>query len=99
MCHKMIADYNTMPHMFSECNRLYFSTRGLSPCAIRISEKYLEILNKTIIFAAKKNNYMRIISKSTLVEYYTKEPKSKTALEEWYEKTKKSEWFRSYGTD
>ena len=35
---------------------------------------------------------MRIISKSTLVEYYTKEPKAKTALEEWYEKTKKSEW-------
>jgi mRNA interferase HigB len=35
---------------------------------------------------------MRIISKSTLIEYYTKEPKAKTALEEWYEKTKKSEW-------
>ena len=35
---------------------------------------------------------MRIISKSTLVEYYTKNPQSKTALEEWYEKTKKSEW-------
>ena len=31
---------------------------------------------------------MRIISKSTLVEYYTKNPQSKTALEEWYEKTK-----------
>ena len=35
---------------------------------------------------------MRIISKSKLIEYYTKEPKAKTALEEWYEKTKKSEW-------
>ena len=35
---------------------------------------------------------MRIISKSTLVEYYTKNPQSKTALEEWYEKTKKAEW-------
>lgn len=35
---------------------------------------------------------MRIISKSTLVNYYTKVPQSKTALEEWYEKTKKSEW-------
>lgn len=35
---------------------------------------------------------MRIISKSTLVEYYIKVPKAKTALEEWYEKTKKSEW-------
>jgi mRNA interferase HigB len=78
--------------MFKINRKTFGSTRGLSPCAIRISEKYLEILNKTIIFAAKKNNYMRIISKSTLVEYYTKEPKSKTALEEWYEKTKKSEW-------
>ena len=35
---------------------------------------------------------MRIISKSTLVDYYTKVPQSKTALEEWYEKAKKSEW-------
>jgi mRNA interferase HigB len=35
---------------------------------------------------------MRIISRSTLVEYYSKEPQSKTALEEWYVKAKKSEW-------
>lgn len=35
---------------------------------------------------------MRIISKSTLVEYFTKVPQSKTALEEWYERTKKAEW-------
>ena len=35
---------------------------------------------------------MRIISKSTLVEYYSKVPQAKTALEEWYEKTKKAEW-------
>lgn len=35
---------------------------------------------------------MRIISKSKLVEYFTKVPQSKTALEEWYEKTKKAEW-------
>lgn len=35
---------------------------------------------------------MRIIAKSTLVEYYTKKPQAKSALEEWYEKTKKSEW-------
>ena len=35
---------------------------------------------------------MRIISKSTLIDYYTKVPQSKTALEEWYEKAKKSEW-------
>jgi mRNA interferase HigB len=44
------------------------------------------------ICSEKENNTMRIISKSTLIEYYTKEPKAKTALEEWYEKTKKSEW-------
>lgn len=35
---------------------------------------------------------MRIISKSTLVEFYTKEPQSKSALEEWYEKTRRAEW-------
>ena len=35
---------------------------------------------------------MRIISKSTLVEYFTKVPQAKTALEEWHEKTKKAEW-------
>lgn len=35
---------------------------------------------------------MRIIARSTLVEYYTKNPQAKSALEEWYEKTKKSEW-------
>ena len=39
-----------------------------------------------------KTTKMRIISKSTLVEYYTKNPQSKTALEEWFEKTKKAEW-------
>jgi mRNA interferase HigB len=40
---------------------------------------------------------MRIIAKSTLVEYYTKNPQAKSALEEWYEKTKKSD-IRFVGT-
>jgi mRNA interferase HigB len=35
---------------------------------------------------------MRIIAKSTLVAYYTKEPKAQTALEEWYEKTRRANW-------
>jgi len=35
---------------------------------------------------------MRIIAKSTLVAYYTKNPQSKVALEDWYEKTKEAEW-------
>lgn len=35
---------------------------------------------------------MRIIAKSALVEYYSRNPQAKSALEEWYEKTKKSEW-------
>lgn len=35
---------------------------------------------------------MRIIAKSTLVAYYTKNPQSKVALEDWYEKTKAAEW-------
>ncbi len=35
---------------------------------------------------------MRVIAKSTLVEYYAKNPLAKTALEDWYEKTKNAEW-------
>lgn len=35
---------------------------------------------------------MRIIAKSTLVAYYTKNPQSKSALEDWFEKTKEAEW-------
>ena len=35
---------------------------------------------------------MRVISKSALIEFYTKIPQSKTALEEWHEKTKKAHW-------
>ena len=35
---------------------------------------------------------MRIIAKGTLVEYYTKNPQSKAALESWYDKTKRAEW-------
>lgn len=35
---------------------------------------------------------MRVIAKSTLVEYYTKNPLAKTVLEDWYEKTKNAEW-------
>ena len=35
---------------------------------------------------------MRIIAKSTLVAYYTKNPLSKSALEDWFEKTKEAEW-------
>lgn len=35
---------------------------------------------------------MRIIAKSTLVEYYTKNPQAKIALEDWYNKTAQAEW-------
>ena len=35
---------------------------------------------------------MHIISKSKLVEYYTKNPQSKVALLSWYEKTRKASW-------
>ena len=34
---------------------------------------------------------MRIIARSTLVEYYTKNPQSKSALESWYQTTLKAE--------
>ena len=35
---------------------------------------------------------MRIIAKRTLVEYYTKNPLAKSALESWYQTTIKAEW-------
>jgi len=35
---------------------------------------------------------MRIFVYKALVDYYTKHPESKMALEEWFIKTKKSEW-------
>ena len=35
---------------------------------------------------------MRIIAKSTIVAYYTKNPQSKSALQDWYDKTKEAEW-------
>ncbi|MBQ6653587.1 MAG: type II toxin-antitoxin system HigB family toxin [Prevotella sp.] len=35
---------------------------------------------------------MRIVAKSTLTNYYAQNPQAKTALEDWYEKTKKAEW-------
>ena len=41
---------------------------------------------------AEDTDGMRIIAKSTLVAYYTENPQSKAALEDWYEKTKAAEW-------
>lgn len=35
---------------------------------------------------------MRIISRKTLISFYTTHPQAKTALEEWYRKTEKAEW-------
>ena len=35
---------------------------------------------------------MRIISRGTLVAYYSRNPDARTALEEWFQKTRKSEW-------
>lgn len=35
---------------------------------------------------------MHIVSKKTLVAYYTKHPQAKDALEEWYSKTRRSHW-------
>lgn len=32
---------------------------------------------------------MRVIAKRTLVEFYTKHPQAKVALEDWYEKVTK----------
>ncbi|RUM68714.1 MAG: type II toxin-antitoxin system HigB family toxin [Sulfurovum sp.] len=35
---------------------------------------------------------MNVISKRTIVEFYTKNPQSKTALEVWHSDARKSEW-------
>ena len=35
---------------------------------------------------------MRVIKRQTLIEYYTKEPKAKDALEYWFDKTRKAVW-------
>lgn len=51
----------------------------------------MEKPNKRDIFVRKLNG-MRIIARSTLVAYYTKNPQAKTALEDWYEKTKTAQW-------
>lgn len=40
----------------------------------------------------QSNAVMRIIAKSTLVEYYTKHPQAQQPLEDWYEITKRAEW-------
>lgn len=40
----------------------------------------------------QKNCNMRIIARSTLVAYYTKNPQSRVALEDWYNKTKEAKW-------
>ena len=56
------------------------------------SPKIIWNFRTILLYLYPKTVKMRIISKSTLVEYYTKNPLSKTALEEWYEKTKKAEW-------
>jgi mRNA interferase HigB len=39
-----------------------------------------------------QNCQMRIFVYKRLVDYYTKHPESKMALEEWFRITKKSEW-------
>lgn len=35
---------------------------------------------------------MHVISRSTLVEYYVKNPASKVALEDWFSKVSKAKW-------
>lgn len=35
---------------------------------------------------------MRVIAKSTLIDYYTRHPQAKNALCDWYEKTAEAEW-------
>jgi len=54
-------------------------------------EKYFDFWKNRFIFAQNLRR-MRIFVYRTLVEYYTKYPDSKSALEDWYNKTKEAEW-------
>ena len=40
----------------------------------------------------KKYIGMRVIAKSTLIEYYARNPQAKIALEDWYKKTSRAQW-------
>ena len=40
----------------------------------------------------KERDRMHVIARSTLTAYYTRNPQSKAALEEWYAKTVKASW-------
>ena len=53
---------------------------------------FVLIFRISFVTLQKISDGMRIIAKSTLVAYYTKNPQSKAALEDWYEKTKAAEW-------
>ena len=35
---------------------------------------------------------MRVIARSKIIDYYSEHPDSQTALEEWFDKTKKADW-------
>lgn len=47
---------------------------------------------KNLYFCSVKRDDMRVISKSTIVEYYTKNPQAKQPLEDWYIITSKANW-------
>lgn len=80
-CISFQAHHRLPDDRISEEIRFYFS----------FSKLYLVIQKKIHIFA-QKNCDMRILARSTLVAYYTKNPQSKIALEDWYNKTKEAKW-------
>lgn len=65
---------------------------------VKSPEKHIQILEivfgiwKKCIFAPYEIHTVRIFSKSTLVEYYTKNPQSRQPLEDWYLITSKANW-------
>ncbi len=51
------------------------------------------VFGRIVVFLQRKiQNCMRVIAKKKLVEYYTRHPQAKTALDDWFEKTEKAEW-------
>ena len=57
---------------------------------IHVSEYSLAIPNITLYLCPKI--CMHIISRSTLVAYYERNPQSKVALEDWFNKTSRASW-------
>ena len=54
--------------------------------------KIVLLFKKTSRIFALLKDTMRIISRSKIIAYYTGDPNSRTALEEWFQKAREADW-------